>query len=101
MVAKIASLFITALPSGVLPRGLVTVRWRGHLSTSKAEVEISIVRADALSFPADVLILKHAQALYGVDAQVVSRLDGNRGQVFAPVPLPPVGSVNLVDSRGL
>jgi hypothetical protein len=64
-------------------------------------VEISIVQADALAVPADVLILKYAQALYGVDAQVVSRLDGSRGQVFAPVPLPPVGSANLVDSRGL
>jgi len=69
--------------------------------TSETEVEISIVRADALSFPADVLILKHAQVQYGVDAQVVSRLDGNRGQVFAPVPLPPVGAVSLVESRGL
>jgi len=70
-------------------------------STSNAEVEISIVQADALTFPVDVLILKHAQALYGVDAQVVHCLDANRGGVFAPVPLPPVGAVNLVDSRGL
>jgi len=70
-------------------------------STSNAEVEISIVQADALTFPVDVLILKHAQALYGVDAQVVHCLDANRGGVFAPVHLPPVGAVNLVDSRGL
>jgi hypothetical protein len=70
-------------------------------STANAEVEISIVQADALGFGADVLVLKHAQALYGVDAQVVRRLDGNRGGVFAPVSLPPVGEVSLVDSRGL
>lgn len=68
---------------------------------SRAEVEISIVQADALAVPADVLIVKYAQALYGVDAQVVSRLDDNRAQVFDPVPLPGVGSANLVDTRGL
>jgi len=64
-------------------------------------VEVSIVQADALAFPADVLVLKYAQALYGVDARVVSRLDGNRGEVFAKVPLPPVGTTSLVESRGL
>jgi hypothetical protein len=64
-------------------------------------VEISIVQADALAVPADVLILKYAQALHGVDAQVVRRLDGSGGQVFEPVPLPPVGSTSLVDSPGL
>ena len=64
-------------------------------------MEISIVQADALAFGADVLVLKHAQALYGVDAQVVRRLDDNRGGVFAAVPLPPIGAVSLVDSRGL
>jgi hypothetical protein len=64
-------------------------------------VEVSIVQADALAFPADVLVLKYAQALYGVDARVVSRLDGNRGEVFAQVSLPPIGSVSLVESRGL
>ena len=64
-------------------------------------MEISIVQADALAFRADVLILKYAQALYGVDAQVVRRLDASGKGVFAPVPLPPEGSVNLVDARGL
>ena len=64
-------------------------------------MEVSIVQADALAFGADVLILKYAQALYGVDAHVVRRLDGNTGGVFAAVPLPPVGSVSLVDARGL
>ena len=64
-------------------------------------MEISIVQADALALPADVLILKYAQALYGVDAQVVSRLDGSRGEVFDAVPLPPIGSASLVESRGL
>jgi hypothetical protein len=70
-------------------------------TTPQAEVKISLVQADALALHADVLILKYAQALYGVDAQVVTRLDGSRAQVFEPVLLPPVGSVSLVDSRGL
>ncbi len=43
-------------------------------------MEISIVRADALAFRADVLVLKYAQARYGVDAQVVRRLDGQPGR---------------------
>lgn len=38
------------------------------------EVEIRIVEEDGLSFDADVLVLKHAQALYGLDAQVVERI---------------------------
>ena len=37
-------------------------------------VEIRILEADGLSFETDVLVLKHAQALYGLDSQVVKRL---------------------------
>ncbi len=36
-------------------------------------VDIRIVERDGLSFVTDVLVLKHAQALYGLDAQVVER----------------------------
>lgn len=37
-------------------------------------VEIRILEADGLSFETDVLVLKHAQALYGLDSQVVERI---------------------------
>ena len=35
------------------------------------DVEIRILETDAMSFETDVLVLKHAQDLYGLDAQVV------------------------------
>lgn len=38
-------------------------------------VTISITNADVFSYEADVLVLKYAQALYGVDWQVVDRLE--------------------------
>jgi hypothetical protein len=41
----------------------------------KAPVRISIEVEDALRFRADVLVLKHAQELYGVDAAVLRRLN--------------------------
>jgi len=64
-------------------------------------VIISILQGDALVVPADVLVLKYAQAPFGVDAQVVRRLDTSGAGVFSPVPLPPPGAVSLVESRGL
>jgi hypothetical protein len=38
------------------------------------EARIAILQADVLSLPVDVLVLKHAQHLFGVDSVVVSRL---------------------------
>lgn len=38
----------------------------------KAAVRIDVIEADALTYAADVLVLKHAQALYGVDAKAVA-----------------------------
>ncbi len=35
-------------------------------------VELKVQQADALSYPSDLLVLKHAQASYGVDAKAVS-----------------------------
>jgi hypothetical protein len=37
-------------------------------------MQIEISHSDALDFRCDVLVLKHAQALYGVDEAVVQRL---------------------------
>jgi hypothetical protein len=52
------------------------------------DIVIEVAEADALAFSADVLVLKHAQALYGVDAKAVEatgsdpsalpRIDGYR-----------------------
>jgi hypothetical protein len=64
-------------------------------------VEISIVQGNALEVTAEVLVLKYAQGLFGVDAQVVGRLNTRGAGVFPEVPLPPPGSITLVESRGL
>jgi hypothetical protein len=42
----------------------------------KREISISVVHGDVLKFDADVLVLKYAQALYGVDRAVYERLSG-------------------------
>jgi len=64
-------------------------------------VIISILQGDALVVPADVLVLKYAQGLFGVDAQVVRRLNTSGAGVFREVPLPKPGTLTLVESRGL
>jgi hypothetical protein len=38
-----------------------------------SEIELGVVEEDGLAYPVDVLVLKHAQALYGLDARVVER----------------------------
>ena len=38
---------------------------------SKPPIRLQVVEGDALAFPADALVLKYAQALYGVDAKAV------------------------------
>src|SRR6476620_6162506 len=38
-------------------------------------MDIQVMRGDALETDADVLVLKHAQATYGVDKLVVERLE--------------------------
>jgi hypothetical protein len=53
-------------------------------------LDIQIVEDDGLSFGTDVLVLKHAQALYGLDAQVVERLG------FDHDLLPPPGGYRVV-----
>jgi len=50
-------------------------------------ITISVQEADALTFQADVLALKHAQALYGVDEDVVNILSV-KGQQFLGI-IPP------------
>jgi len=63
-------------------------------------VEISIVQGDALGVAADVLVVKYAGALYGVDAQLAGRLAAN-ALPHAPIALPAPGEVTTVETHGL
>jgi len=60
-------------------------------------VTIVVMHGDALLFPADVLALKYAQSLYGVDAAVVERLVG-KGQDILHL-LPKISGFKLLDSH--
>ena len=55
--------------------------------TATEGVQVEVVNADAQEFSCDVLVLKYAQALHGVDKVVAERLH----QVFTPEWLPPDG----------
>lgn len=59
-------------------------------------IRIEVVHGDALRFPADVLALKFAQELYGVDAMVVATLQQNGVDVRSK--LPGVGATLRVNS---
>lgn len=56
-----------------------------------ADIAVRVLQADAVEHVADVLVLKHAQQVYGLDRHVVNRL-GPR----VPSPLPGVGEHALV-----
>lgn len=60
-------------------------------------ITIRIEAADALSFPADVLVLKYAQALYGVDRAAVSHLVGAGIKPELPKP----GTHHFVSTSGI
>jgi hypothetical protein len=60
-------------------------------------VRLEVVHADALDYRADILALKFAQDLYGVDAKVVRRLALNGIRVQSR--LPPVGESLLIETE--
>lgn len=64
---------------------------------SSRTIRIEVQHGDALETPADVLALKYAQALYGVDGAAYQRLSG-RGQEPR---LPDVDEVEIVSTQGL
>lgn len=64
---------------------------------SNLTIRVAIETDNALSFTADVLVLKHAQALYGVDGAVYEKLS-ERG--LSPK-LPETGSYLSVKSNGV
>jgi hypothetical protein len=63
---------------------------------AKVSIRLEVVNGDALGFPADVLALKFAQQLFGVDAVVVDRLERNGVDVRSR--LPRVGATLRVNS---
>lgn len=60
-------------------------------------ITIEVVHADVFEFSADVLALKFAQGLFGVDLQVVSRLANQGSNIKSR--LPPVGDALIVPSE--
>jgi hypothetical protein len=61
-------------------------------------MDIRVLQGDAPEISADVLVLKYAQALYGVDELVVDRLEEAIPEVRNNLPRP--DCVSLVDTRG-
>jgi|SRR5579859_2405230 len=61
-------------------------------------MNIQVLQADALEVTADVLVLKYAQALYGVDELVVDRLETKGAPIRKLLPKP--GGITLVDGTG-
>jgi hypothetical protein len=65
---------------------------------SSPRIRFEVRQGDALDFVADVLALKHAQALYGVDLAVYERFS-EAGYLVDP--LPALGASKLIPARGL
>jgi hypothetical protein len=63
-----------------------------------SSIKIEIEEGDVTVFPTEVLVLKHAQGLFGADQEVVDTLEGEGLSLQAQ--LPPDGEVLLVASLG-
>lgn len=61
-------------------------------------MNIQVYHGDVLETDADVLVLKHAQATYGVDKLVVERLEATGTEVLSMLPKP--GGFRLFDTKG-
>jgi len=61
-------------------------------------MDIQVAHGDALETVADVLVLKHAQATYGLDELVVERLEASGGGIRNKLPQP--GRVRLFETDG-
>ena len=60
----------------------------------KSSIAIAVIQGDVLQFKADVLVLKHAQQLYGVDKAAYSMLSA----AGVKIELPLVGEHEVVRS---
>jgi hypothetical protein len=67
--------------------------WKGE----KLPIQLEVIQGDALEYPAEVLALKFAQKLWGVDREVVGRLE--RKGVEVKSQLPTIGTALLVNSE--
>ena len=67
---------------------------------SNKRIKVVVKEGDALSCPADVLALKFAQALYGLDNAVVDRLGSRNVEVDFGRRLPNIGSFCLLETLG-
>jgi hypothetical protein len=79
-------------PCGCSSLAARTIRMEGVV------MDIRVVQGDALEISADVLVLKYAQMLYGVDELVVNRLEATRLAVRDTLPKP--DGFRLVDTGG-
>ena len=61
---------------------------------ARTEILVKVVEGDALTYPTDVLVLKHAQGIFGLDAAVVLRLK-SAGRL---VRLPDLGKASFEDA---
>ncbi len=64
----------------------------------RVDMDIRVQQGDAMEFGADILVLKHAQALYGVDQLVVDRLEATGPSLSGILPKP--GGFKLIDAQG-
>lgn len=64
-------------------------------------MDIRIAEGDALQIPVDVLVLKYAQALYGVDELVVEKLELDAAGKGVRERLPKPGGFSLIDANGV
>lgn len=65
------------------------------MPSQTSTIAIQVTCADALAFKADVLVLKHAQALYGIDGAAYQRLIAIHPQMR----LPEVGGQLLIETQ--
>ncbi len=65
--------------------------------TLPKNIEVVIEHGDIVDFNADVVVLKHAQQLYGADAAVAKRLSVVSPDIFSA--LPDVGQFGLFAAR--
>jgi len=66
--------------------------------SSSRRIRIEVQEGNVLHFPADVLVLKYAQDLFGADLAVYQRLEEAK---CAPASLPKINEVQMVPTRGL
>ena len=69
------------------------------MALASSNISIAVEKGDALAFPCEVLVLKYAQALYGVDHAAVNVLESGGIEIAAK--LPPPGGHRLLSTNGL